>query len=148
MTLIELAEKLRPIIEQAMQNVDDSTATEAPTLFKHWVVGETLAPGDRRYYPPTGKLYKVREGQGHTTQKNWAPDLAPALWAIVTKDQSGLYDDPIDAARGMEYVYGLYYRDPEDNKIYFCSRNNETGTITLQYLPHELIGHYFEEIST
>ena len=44
----------------------------------------------------------------------------------------------------MEYTYGLYYRDPEDNLIYLCERTGEAegGKITLQYLPHELVGQY------
>ena len=54
---------------------------------------------------------------------------------------------PFPAARGMEYEYGKYYLDPEDGKTYLCKRLNETGTIVLYYLPHELIGPYFEEVS-
>lgn len=56
----------------------------------------------------------------------------------------GTIDDPIPAARGMEYEYGKYYLDHEDGKTYLCKRLDETGTIVLQYLPHELIGNYFE----
>ena len=33
MTLIELARKLRPIIEQAAQSLDDKTASEGAELF-------------------------------------------------------------------------------------------------------------------
>lgn len=149
MSYLNNAKKLRPVIETAMDRVDDNTALEAPQLFKNWVAGETVKPGDRRYYPPTKKLYKVRDGQGHTTQESWSPDVTPALWAVVSKGQSGTIDDPIDATRGMEYTYGLYYEDPEDGKLYFCTRTGEPagGTVTLQFLPHELIGLYFEEVT-
>ena len=54
---------------------------------------------------------------------------------------------PFPAARGMEYEYGKYYLDPEDEKTYLCKRLNETGSIVLYYLPHELIGQYFEEVN-
>ena len=49
----------------------------------------------------------------------------------------------------MEYVYGLYYTDSEDGKLYLCQRTGEAygGTVVLQYLPHELVGHYFVEVS-
>ena len=57
---------------------------------------------------------------------------------------TGTIDDQIPASRGMEYTYGLYYLDPDDGKTYLCKRGSETGTIVLQYLPHELIGNYFE----
>ena len=49
----------------------------------------------------------------------------------------------------MEYQYGLYYLDPEDSKLYLCKRTGEAegGKVILQYLPHELIGQYFEEMT-
>lgn len=43
------------------------------------------------------------------------------------------------------YLGHKYYLDPEDSKTYLCKRLNETGTIVLHYLPHELVGQYFEE---
>ena len=56
--------------------------------------------------------------------------------------------DPIPAARSMEYTYGLYYSDPGDSKVYLCTRTGEIdgGTITLHYLPHELVGLYVKEV--
>lgn len=148
MSYLNNAKKLRPVIETAMDKVDDNTALEAPQLSKNWAAGETVKPGDRRYYAPTQKLYKVRDGQGHTTQADWTPDVTQALWAVVSKGQTGTIDDPIDAARGMEYTYGLYYKDPENGKTYLCQRTGEAagGTVVLQYLPHELVGHYFVEV--
>ena len=52
------------------------------------------------------------------------------------------------AVRGMEYTCGLYYSD--GGKVYLCKRQGEAdgGTIVLQYLPSELVGHYFEEVQT
>ena len=148
MSYLSSAQKLRPVIETAMAKVDDNTALEAPQLSKIWKEGEYVKPGDRRYYIPTRKLYKVRDGQGHTTQADWTPDKTPALWAVVSKGQTGTIDDPIDASRGMEYVYGLYYLDSDDGKLYLCQRTGEAagGTVVLQYLPHELVGHYFVEV--
>ena len=146
----EEARALRAVIETAVVSLDDETASTAPSLFKAWVAGEAVVPGDRRYYPPTGKLYKVREGQGHTTQESWTPDKTPALWAVVgDPGEAGTLEDPITAARGMEYAYGLYYLDPEDSKTYLCERTGEAagGKIILQYLPHELIGNYFSEVT-
>ena len=57
-------------------------------------------------------------------------------------------EDPIPAAKGMEYTYGLYYTDPEDGKLYRCERTGEQpgGKVTLQFLPHELVGLYFTEV--
>ena len=143
------ATMMRSAIESAMALMSDEDAAETPSLSKAWVVGETVQPGDRRYYAPTGKLYKVRDGQGHTTQESWTPDKTPALWAVVDITHAGTAEDPIPAARGMEYEYGKIYLDPEDGKRYLCKRTGEAegGKITLHYLPHELIGQYFEEVT-
>ena len=64
-------------------------------------------------------------------------------------DEDGSQEHPFTAARGMEYEYGKYYLDPEDSKTYLCKRTGEAegGKVTLHYLPHELIGHYFEEVA-
>ena len=62
------------------------------------------------------------------------------LRVVINTSSPGTIDDPIPAARGMEYEYGKYYLDPEDGKTYLCKRLNETGTIVLYYLPHELVG--------
>ena len=69
------------------------------------------------------------------------------LRVVINTSSPGTIDDPIPAARGMEYEYGKYYLDPEDEKTYLCKRLNETGTIVLYYLPHELVGQYFVELS-
>ena len=133
---------MRAVIEDSVASLDDETAATVPSLFTPWTVGEAVNVGDRRYYAP--RLYKAV--QAHTTQADWTPDVTPALWAVLgDPGEAGTIDDPITAARGMEYTYGLYYFDPEDSKIYLCERTGEAegGKIILQYLPHELIGNYF-----
>ena len=144
------ARVLRIAIEAAVVSLDDDQASDVPSLFAPWSIGEAVEPGDRRYYAPTGRLYKVREGQGHTTQADWTPDKTPAMWTVVgDPDTAGTLEDPIPAARGMEYTYGLYYKDPEDEQTYLCQREGEEagGKIVLQFLPHELVGQYFSAVS-
>ena len=146
------AAELRPVIEQASASLSDDEAAKSPELFPRWAdhIGETVKPGDRRSdMDESGVLhvYRVNKGQGHTTQENWPPHSTPAMWTIINVDHAGTQDDPIPAARGMEYTYGLYYKDPEDTKLYLCERIGEQSgnKITLQYLPHELVGQYFKE---
>lgn len=146
------AAELRPVIEQASASLSDGEAAKSPELFPRWAdhIGETVKPGDRRSdMDESGVLhvYRVNKGQGHTTQENWPPHSTPAMWTIINVDHAGTQDDPIPAARGMEYTYGLYYKDPEDTKLYLCERIGEAagGKIVLQYLPHELAGQYFKE---
>lgn len=142
-----LAKSTRANIERLASYAPDEEAARAPTLYPHWTVGETVVPGDRRYYPETDRLYKVRAGQGHTTQADWTPDATPAMWEAIDVVHAGTREDPIPAARGMEYTYGLYYADPEDNRLYLCQREGEAegGKANLQYLPHEVVGQYFAE---
>ena len=147
------AARLRPVIEQASASLSDGEAAKSPELFPRWAdhIGETVKPGDRRSdMDESGVLhvYRVNKGQGHTTQENWPPHSTPAMWTIINVDHAGTQDDPIPAARGMEYTYGLYYKDPEDTKLYLCERIGEAagGKIVLQYLPHELAGQYFTEV--
>lgn len=148
------AAELRPMIEQASASLSDGEAAKSPELFPRWAnhIGETVKPGDRRSdTDESGVLhvYRVNKGQGHTTQENWPPHSTPAMWTIINVDHAGTQDDPIPAARGMEYEYGLYYKDPEDIKLYLCERMGEAagGKIVLQYLPHELVGQYFKAVS-
>lgn len=135
------AVELRPIIEQAAVSLSDGEAATVPELITAWAYPVAYAEGDRRSYG--GKVYKCR--QAHTSQERWKPSATPALWVVIDVAHAGTQDDPIPAARGMEYTYGLYYKDPEDTKLYKCERTGEAagGKIVLQYLPHELVGNYF-----
>ena len=140
------ARQLRKAAMIAAADYPDEQAAAVPTLYPTWKSGEAVETDDRRYYEPDGRLYKCR--QAHTTQADWAPDVTPAMWAVFDVTHAGTTEDPIPASRGMDYVYGKYYRDPEDSKTYLCKRTGEEegGTINLQYLPHELVGQYFEEV--
>lgn len=138
------AVKLRPIIEQATVSLSDGEAATVPELITAWAYPVKCNEGERRSY--SGKVYKCR--QAHTSQADWTPDKTPALWAVIDAAHAGTQDDPIPAARGMEYEYGKYYLDVEDGKTYKCERIGEAagGKIVLQYLPHELLGQYFTEV--
>ena len=136
------AQQIRQSIDGIADAMTDADAAKSPMLFLPWAAGETYKAGDRRR--DEDKLYKCLTT--HTSQLGWEPHLTPALWVVIDVEHAGTIEDPIPAARGMEYEYGKYYLDPEDNKIYLCKRGSETGSIVLQYLPHELVGHYFEEV--
>lgn len=138
------AVELRPVIEQAAVSLSDGEAATVPELITAWAYPVAYAEGDRRSYG--GKVYKCR--QAHTSQTDWNPAATPALWVVIDVAHAGTQDDPIPASRGMEYEYGKYYLDSEDGKVYLCERTGEQagGKITLQYLPHELIGNYFKAV--
>lgn len=138
------AAELRPMIEAAAMSLPDSDAAKAVELFPAWAYPVSYVEGNR--VSDGGKLYKCR--QAHTSQTDRNPAATPALWVVIDVTHAGTQDDPIPAARGMEYTYGLYYKDPEDTKLYKCERIGEAagGKIVLQYLPHELVGNYFTAV--
>ena len=138
------AARLRPVIEAAATSLSDGDAAKAVELFPAWAYPASYIVGNR--VSDGGKLYKCQ--QAHTSQESWKPSATPALWVVIDVTHAGTQDDPIPAARGMEYTYGLYYLDSEDGKTYKCERVGEAdgGKIVLQYLPHELVGNYFTAV--
>ena len=79
MTLIELAQKLRPYIEKAAMLLNDEDALEAAELFPNWSSDAAYFVGDKVRYENV--LYKCL--QNHAAQEDWIPSAAPSLWARV-----------------------------------------------------------------
>ena len=79
MTLVELAQKLRPYIEKAALSLTDEDALEAVNLFPNWNTGISYKVDERVNYE--GTLYKCL--QAHTSQAGWTPTAAASLWAKV-----------------------------------------------------------------
>ena len=135
-------EDLVAFIKQARETATDEAALKAKELYKEWAVGITVKAGERLRYG--GRLYRVNENMGHTTQADWTPDITASLYTVIDETHKGTLEDPIPAVRGMEYTKGLYYI--EDGKIYLMNRKGmaDGEKITLQYVPSELLGQYFE----
>lgn len=137
------------LAQMQAQELPDAQAMEVPVLYPYWTAGVKYGgEGEIKIVrrPIDGREQLYRCGKSHTSQVGWEPENIPAVWAAINQTNKGTPDDPIPAARGMEYTYGKYYVDPEDGKIYLCKRTGEAdgGNVTLQFLPHELVGHYFE----
>lgn len=138
------------------QDVPGEVALSVQSMYNIWETGKRYGYDDCEKIVKVPNLFSnfgdpytlYRCNQPHTSQADWQPQITPALWTRIDKSHEGGESDPIPATRGMEYVYGKYYLDPEDEKVYLCKRIGEPegGTITLYYLPHELIGQYFEEV--
>lgn len=138
-------ERLRQLRNAAMLNAEslpDDQAVKVPTMYEAWAPDTAYQVDDRRSYGD----YLYKYVQAHTSQTGWEPPNVPALRAAVNKGNAGTIDDPIPAARGMEYYKDKYYLDP-NGKTYLCTRDRDDAPgsgIVLQYLPSELVGHYFE----
>lgn len=145
--IMEQARAIKAGMDKAASFLTDQQAAIVPMLYPKWSAESVeYKVDDRVYYTKTERLYKVITA--HTSQESWTPDVTPALFTVIDVSHSGTREDPIPAARGMEYEYGLYYRDGEDGKLYLCEREGTAagGKITLHYMPHELVGHYFTEV--
>lgn len=127
--------------------LDDNTAARHAEVFPVWEVGVAYKTGQMRVDSETCKLYRC--AQAHTSVEGWNPSLTPAMWTVVDVTHAGTVEDPIPASRSMEYTYGLYYLDHEDGMLYLCKRQGEAegGKVTLHFLPHELVGQYFEVVT-
>lgn len=80
MNLIELARKLRPLIEKAATSLDDQTASEGVQLFPSLKQdGSLVNAGTRINW--NGKLMRAASGLWDRPENN--PDNAPALWEDI-----------------------------------------------------------------
>ena len=89
MTLLELAQKLRPYIEKAAASLTDEDALEAINLFANWQSNKVYTKDERVNYE--GILYKCL--QPHTSQDAWTPIAAPSLWAKVLIPDANVIPD-------------------------------------------------------
>lgn len=130
-------------------DVTDGELLESRSMIPTWRPKDFTGVPVGTPYKWEDLVYKLLQPHDAAGQEDWSPDKTPALWATVSREgEDGTPERPITAARGMEYVYGLYYADPEDGAVYLCQRTGEAegGTVVLQFLPHELTGQYFEEV--
>lgn len=80
MNPIEIAKKLRPIVEQAAASLDDKTASEAPTLFPRLKQdGNLVRAGTRICH--NGEVKKAAVDLWDTADNS--PDNAPTLWETL-----------------------------------------------------------------
>lgn len=144
---LERAKQMRAAAFLTAQTATDEQALSMPTLYPEWSVGVSYGgEGQPSIVVSDGILYRTQTP--HTSLEGWEPKNTPSLWVAINKTNSGTIGDPIPAVRGMEYVYGLYYSDPEDGLTYLCTRAGavDGDKVVLQYLPHELVGQYFETV--
>lgn len=78
----EEAMELRALIEAAVVSLSDTDALKGVVLYPLYKVGKAYSAGDRFNY--NGTLYKVV--QAHTSQADWIPGEAPALYVVVAPE--------------------------------------------------------------
>lgn len=117
--------------------VSDTVAFRMKQFYPEWEAGVYYIVGSKVRH--NDKLWKVRDGQAHTSQAGWEPDNAPALFEQINETHSGTLEDPIPYDGNMALSQGLYYY--QDGVFYSCTRD----TINPVYHPlKELVGLYVE----
>ena len=78
-SLVDLAKQTRPILEKAVESLDDNDALIVKNFFQSWTPSTQYKVGVRVNSRNT--LYKCL--QEHTAQLGQEPSKAPGLWAEV-----------------------------------------------------------------
>jgi hypothetical protein len=122
MTLLELAQKLRPYIEKAAISLSDEDALEAVNLFPNWTPDADRYEKDARVNYE-GVLYKCL--QAHIPQAAWTPTAAPSLWAKVLIPDANIIpeweqpDSTNPYMKGDKVMFnGAVYESTIDNNVW------------------------------
>lgn len=94
-TLAEILTQLKALLQPSVEELDDEVAVKVPSLFEPWKPDETVAAGTRRYFKGTGLVYECVIG--HKTQSDWAPDVTPNLWKVISLEEWPLWIRPTGA---------------------------------------------------
>ena len=73
--------RLRELIRQAAESLNDADALDGVELFQPWEVDHAYTADERIRYGE--KLYRCV--QPHTSQEGWEPPITPALWTEVAE---------------------------------------------------------------
>lgn len=137
MNHIENARKMRPIIEQAAQSLDDATALTAIDLHPAWNPGATYPKGHK--VQRGGKLWRCI--QAHTSQAGWEPENAASLWEQINETHAGTQEDPIPYEGNMALETGKHY--VQNGVIYRCIRDTVNPVYNAL---SDLVGLYVEVV--
>ena len=69
---------IKKMLQSSVENLSDEKALDVAALYPTWIskIGIEVAANERLWYDD--KLYKVI--QAHIVQKEWTPDITPALY--------------------------------------------------------------------
>ena len=120
----EAAERTRPLtaeevttllIKQQVNTleVDDSTALRMVEFYPEWAAGQAYTAGYKVQYG--GTLYKCV--QAHTSQADWTPDAAQALWVVVSIEEFPEWVQPT----GAHDAYNIGDKVSYNGQHYVCT---------------------------
>ena len=116
----EHAYKLREMLYKASTFLTDIEALEAVELFPNWHTDTAYKVGIRVRY--NGQLYRCE--QAHTSQVDWTPDTAPALWtAVAEPGEIPVWVQPT----GAQDAYRL------GDKVHYPTKDDPVYVSTIDY---------------
>lgn len=121
------ARRLRPFIEKAAISLDDTDALAAVELFPAWAANTEYERLIRVRYGD--KLYRCE--QAHTSQADWTPPDAPALWTEVAEPgEIPVWRQPTGAQDA--YMTGDKVHYPtKDDAVYISTVDNNVWEPTV-----------------
>ena len=144
MTYTERALQLRPVMEQAVQSLDDATALTAVELFPKWkeLVEKTKMVSNGFRFQYEGKLYRTEQLE-YIFVDTYVPGTVgtESLFSKVDESHAGTIEDPIPYETNMEIYEGLYYT--QNGATYLCIR--DSGQPLYHDLP-ALVSNYVEVV--
>ena len=91
MNKIQALEQMRKVLQMFAVTLSDEQAMEVVTIYDPWEIGKAYTMGEFLTYGVNSvgdpQLYKVV--QAHTSQADWRPDIAPALYVAIGLDDQG-----------------------------------------------------------
>jgi hypothetical protein len=137
--------KLRPVIEQASQSLEDAVALTAVELFPKWgeLVMKAVKVNKGFRFQSGGKLYRTEQPE-YTFVEHYVPGTVgtESLFSKVDETHAGTIEDPIPYDGNMEIFNGLYYI--QNDVVYHCIRDSG---IPLQHDLSALVGNYVEVVA-
>lgn len=116
--------------------VDDNTALRMTEFYPEWAAGQDYPVGFK--VQRGGALYKAL--QAHTSQTEWEPENATALWTEICETHAGTLDDPIPYSGNMALESGKYYS--QSGAVYLCTRDTVNPVYSALA---DLVGLYVEK---
>ena len=114
---LQKAEEIRKAINKFAENQTDETLIDNKSAFQLWN-GNGLAVKAGEIYLYNDELYRVV--QDHTTQRDWTPDITPALYTKISVEEFPQWVQPT----GAQDAYKIGDKVTYDNEHWISTADN------------------------
>ena len=125
------AEETEKKLEETITIINESTTDEQKIeligIYPEWEPNKNATEGS--YWRYQEKLYKVNQGQEHTTQLGWEPDVAVSLFSeVVPPGTIGPWIQPT----GQHDAYKIGDKVTHTGKLWECTQGDRVGNNTWE----------------